>query len=144
MNNVLSVASYTANYSAENNYACSYLRLQLLLYFIQVQFIRETGKTCFDDRILAVDTGPWIRKIYENFWKYGALDIYQFDKEKYHQESISDNDKALINDVIENLSCYSTTALRKVVQHQSPWMDAYSKGNKTEITCESIRKYFCN
>lgn len=47
MYNVLDISRYIINYSNDCNYIISNLKLQKLLYFIQVYFLIEAKKTLF-------------------------------------------------------------------------------------------------
>ena len=53
MLDTLNVARYIINYSNQEKYGISNLRLQKLLYFVQAYYLISSGNPCFDDRIEA-------------------------------------------------------------------------------------------
>ena len=55
MYNVLEICSYIINYSNEKEYDISNLKLQKLLYFIQVYFLIKNDEPYFEERIEAWD-----------------------------------------------------------------------------------------
>lgn len=55
MYNVLEICSYIINYSNEKEYDISNLKLQKLLYFIQIYFLINNDEPCFEEKIEAWD-----------------------------------------------------------------------------------------
>ena len=53
-----------------------------------------------------------------------------------------DEDKALIDKVIDKFADYSATDLVSLTHRQSPWIDAYAPYQNNEITIKAIREYF--
>ena len=55
--NVLDVCRHVINYSNENDYGISNLKLQKVLYFIQAYFVtnKKDHAPCFDEKILQFD-----------------------------------------------------------------------------------------
>lgn len=156
--NVLDVCRYAINYSNENDYGISNLKLQKVLYFIQAYFLtnKKDHTPCFDEKIEAWDFGPVVPEAYHEYKQYGSGDIPSiesyilFDGDDiwnpkrvgYSDGIILDGDKALIDKVIDKFSEYSATDLVSLTHKQSPWIDAYVPYQNNEITIEAIREYF--
>ena len=73
----------------------------------------------------------------------GAMSNAQVDNEI--EESvpfIKDEDKVLIDKVIDKFADYSATDLVSLTHRQSPWIDAYAPHHNNEITIDAIREYF--
>lgn len=155
---VLYVCRHIINYSNKNDYGISNLKLQKVLYFIQAYFLitKKDHIPCFDEKIEAWNFGPVVLEAYTEYKQYGSGDIpiiksfIIFDKDnvwnskrvKFEDTEISDNDKSLIDKVIDKFADYSATDLVSLTQKQSPWIDAYIPYQNKEITIESMMEYF--
>lgn len=152
---VLDVSRYIINYSHKKDYGISNLKLQKVLYFVQAYFLIQTGHPCFKDKIEAWNFGPVVPKAYCEYKQYGCGDIpttksfIMIDKDniwnskrvEFDDIIISDDDKSLIDKVVDKFSEYSATDLVELSQHQTPWIDAISSQNN-EIKNDSIFEYF--
>lgn len=152
---VLDVSRYIINYSNLKDYGISNLKLQKILYFVQAYFLIQTSHPCFKEKIEAWDFGPVVPKAYCEYKQYGCGDIpttksfIMIDKDniwnskrvKFKEIAISDDDKSLIDKVVDKFSEYSATDLVELTQHQTPWIDAISS-QSNEIKNESIFEYF--
>lgn len=158
MYRVLDVCRYVINFSNKKDYGVSNLKLQKLLYFIQVYFLMNSKnhEPCFAEQIEAWDFGPVVPVAYHEYKQYGSTDIpyinsyIDFDENnpwnastiEYSEDCISDEDKQLIDDVINKLADYSATDLVTITHCQAPWMDAYVPYQNNIITIDSIEEYF--
>lgn len=158
MYNVLDVCRYVINYSNEQEYGISNLKLQKILYFIQAFFIicKINNEPCFYEKIEAWDFGPVVPEAYQEYKRYGSgniptvdfytqlneEDIWDSEVVNYDDSIIKDSDKNLINQVINKFADYSATNLVSITHNQNPWKDAYKKGENNEITTEAIKEYF--
>lgn len=156
--NVIDVCRHIINYSNDHDYGVSNLKLQKLLYFIQAYFLtnKKDNSPCFDEKIEAWDFGPVVPDAYHEYKQYGSGDIPSiesyilFDKENiWNSERVSfvdniikDEDKLLIDKVVDKFADYSATDLVSLTHRQSPWIDAYVPHHNNEITIDSIREYF--
>ena len=142
---VLDVCQYVINYSNEKDYGISNLKLQKILYFIQAYFlISKPSRCCFEDRIEAWDFGPVVPKAYRKYKQFGSSDIPRvIDFENTNNNSyITNEDKNLINTVIDKFADFSATDLVGLTHNQSPWIDAYIPHMNREITTDAIKEYF--
>lgn len=156
--NVLDVCRHVINYSEEKDYGISNLKLQKILYFIQAYFLLEKKDhtPCFNERIEAWDFGPVVPEAYQEYKQFGSCDIPAIDsymvidkddiwnsyRVQYHDDIIKDNDKELIDKVIDKFADYSATDLVTLTHRQAPWKDAYEPHANNEITLDAIRGYF--
>ena len=156
MYNVLDVCRHVINYSNNQDYGISNLKLQKVLYFIQAYFLISTPEACFVEQIEAWDFGPIVPEVYNEYKQYGSGDIpyitsyIQFDEEDiwnsaridFSDNIISDDDKKLIDMVVDKFSEYSATDLVTLTHRQAPWKYAYVRGMNNAIKNESIKEYF--
>ena len=156
--NVLDVCRHIINYSNEHDYGISNLKLQKVLYFAQAYFLLEmNGRTaCFDAKIEAWDFGPVVPEAYREYKQYGSGDIptiesyIVFDENdicnsrrvEFEDTAITDEDKVLIEKVVDKFADYSATDLVSLTHRQSPWIDAYVPYQNNEITIDAIKAYF--
>lgn len=158
---ILDVCRYIINYSNEQKYLITNLRLQKLLYFIQAYFIAsaDSTKVCFESRIEAWDFGPVVPEAYKEYERFANSQIPKiesyivYDKKDLlggiHREYYSDimfdkDDKARIQYVVDMFSQCHNATLVEISQKQDPWINAYNVHKYSEITVESMRKYFIN
>lgn len=155
---VLDVCRHVINYSNEHDYGVSNLKLQKVLYFIQAYFLtkKKDHTPCFDGKIEAWDFGPVVPEAYLEYKQYGSGDIptiesfIMFDKDnvwnskrvKFEDTTISDDDKSIIDKIIDKFADYSATDLVSLTQKQLPWIDAYIPYQNKEIKIGSIMEYF--
>ena len=153
MYSALDVARYVVNYANKNDMIVSNLKLQKILYFIQMQFlINNPNRPCFDDDIEAWAFGPVVPKVYREFKRYGSLSIppieYYYDtsngiwnleKKRYHT-TLQPEDRAVVDEVINMCDEYSASDLVSITHKQTPWINARNKRNQT-ITVDSILNF---
>lgn len=156
--NTLDIARYVIKYSNDRDYGISNLKLQKILYFIQAYFLIQANSPCFREPIEAWDFGPVVPDVYKQYKAYGGTDIptmksyISFDGDdiwkskriRFNKINIKDEDKILINKVVDKFSEYSATDLVTLTQHQTPWIDAFSLGKNNEISLDAIKDYFSN
>lgn len=157
--NVLDICRYVIGYSNDKDYGISNLKLQKILYFIQAYFLisKPNNAPCFKEKIEAWDFGPVVAEAYHQYKQYGSCDIpnvtsyIELDKNniwntkriEFTPPNIANDDKKLINAVIDKFKNYSATDLVTITHHQDPWCNAYNpKYPHNEITPEAIRTYF--
>ena len=156
--NALDIARYVIKYSNNRDYGVSNLKLQKILYFIQAYFLIQTNHPCFKEPIEAWDFGPVVPDVYKQYKMYASADIptmesyIDFDgndiwkskRIRFNKINIKDEDKILINKVIDKFSEYSATDLVMLTQRQTPWIDAFSSGKNNKISLDAIKDYFSN
>lgn len=100
--------------------------------------------------------GPVVPAVYHEFKQYGSgnipsitsyivfdpKDVWNSYREKYNPNIISEQDKKIINKVVDTFSEYSATDLVDLTHRQAPWREAYRKYQNNEITQDSIKRYF--
>ena len=137
------IAKYIIWHEWEAKRPVSNLRLQKLLYFVQVLCICLDGSPLFKDKIYGWDCGPVVPEIYEKYRKYGSMIIQ--DVEDCSNAPIFKTDKEHIDLMLEECASKSNTELLNITLNQLPWRMANAgyTANR-EITVDSMKKYFNN
>ena len=154
MYKALDVARYIINYANDNNIIISNLKLQKILYFVQLEFLlRNKNQPCFSDAIEAWDFGPVVPCVYHEFKIYGAFPIpkisYVYNmgsnflniKREDYSSTISIKDKSVIEDVVNECDRFSASQLVDITHNQTPWKRAYAFGKNSVISVDWLRDF---
>lgn len=156
--NALDVAQYVINYAIEQGKPVSNLKLQKILYYIQAAFLVEKGVPCFKEQILNWRHGPVVKEVYDEYKDYANNEISDIQKgyykllldknnlkfvtkfEEFEQSKISEEDKKLINKVIDSYLNIDAWELVRRTHLEDPWgKESERNGN---ISTDSIKNYF--
>ena len=89
------VAQYIINKCSIEERPISNLKLQKLLYFVWIEYRKNTGKKLFDDKIYAWQFGPVVPEVYYDYCAYGGMDIdRRYDSSKI---GIAEADAAVLD-----------------------------------------------
>lgn len=156
MYKAIDIAQYIINHALDTEKNISNLKLQKLLYYIQAAFLVEKNEPCFEENIMNWKHGPVVEEVYYQFKNYSnrnineyqkGYSIYEFDDDynyvkrdiPFDENIIDDDDKSMINNIIDNLLGYSAWTLVEKTHEEDPW-------RKTDrfdvISNESIYDYF--
>ena len=69
----------------------------------------------------------------ESYISFDGDDVWKSKRVRFNKVNIKDEDKILINKVVDKFSEYSATDLVTLTQHQTPWIDAFSLGKTTKF-----------
>ena len=93
------------------------LKLQKLLYYAQGISIKYTGKTLFNEKIVAWKHGPVVKEVYDVYKKFGREPI----KEDIESISINGDVEVILKDVYEEYGQFSAGKLVDMTHNESPW-----------------------
>lgn len=134
------IAKYTIGYEASRGRRVNNLRLQKLLYFIQVKVLTTLSCPCFYDDIEAWDFGPVVPTVYRGYKVFGGASIPCLDQ----LEAVTIDNPEMrdaINAILDECARYTTSRLVEITQGQEPWESAYRRFDN-RITTKSIQQYF--
>lgn len=139
-NDVEDVAEFILNaYHDAGNYYITNYRLNMILYFIQAEFMVSRNRPCFQDEIIAKQFGPIVQRIFDRYCMYAASPIQTIR----YKNNIHLIDEGLIKGIINECDKYSTSDLATAIHKQRPYIDAINSESKI-ITNESLRIFFGN
>lgn len=129
------------------------LKMQKMVYFAYVEYLKITHEDLFLDRIEAWPMGPVIVNLYHELKKFGSLPIDDSfvcdikDTDSFLAKFKPDT-KKILDSVYEKYIVLSPFELVAITHAQEPWINArkgLSPGDKSdkEITKDEILAYDC-
>ena len=125
------------------------LMLQKLLYFIQGIYSALYGRPIFTEDCRAWVHGPVYNSVYNLFkeFKYNPIDDARFALLKGTEEALTDDEKRVIDIVVNTFGMYGGKVLERITHNEAPWMDArkgYGDGIPSSelLPKERIMEYF--
>lgn len=125
------------------------LMLQKLLYFIQGIYSALSGKPIFAEDCRAWVHGPVYPEVYDLFrdFKYNPIDDARFALLKGAGDVLADDERRVIDLVVNTFGLYGGKVLEKITHNEDPWREA-RKGYGDSIPSseilpkEQIKKYY--
>ena len=125
------------------------LMLQKLLYTVQGIYLALYDKPVFREDCRAWIHGPVYPEVYSLFreFKYNPIEDARFALLEGAESSLKDDEKKVINLVVNTFGMYSAKALERITHNEAPWKDArkgYGDGIRSNeiISKESMKEYF--
>lgn len=140
MYSAIDVAKYIIKKCNNLGRTISNLKLQKILYFVQAEFLVSQNTPCFREHIEAWDFGPVIPDVYHRYKVYGSASIPIICDENFCP--FNNDDKILVDEIIEQCSKYAASTLVEITHRQSPWREAYRQYCGAVISNDSIKAFF--
>ena len=142
-----------AAYILKKHGSMSHLKLQKLVFYVQAYHLAYFNADLISDEFEAWVHGPVSRKLYESLNTENALysDVFYEEKndspDTIFNESLTNDQLQLIDDVLEELSPLTTLQLENMVHSEMPWKTAregYSTVDKCHVIIEKeiIRTFY--
>ncbi len=139
----------TISYIFEKTGEITPLALQKILYYIQGIFMVNYDRPLFGEDCQAWLHGPVYEEVYNMFkgFKYNPIEDKRFVIFRDRFQMLSDEEKKVIDMVLNSFGMYSGKTLERITHKEAPWADAYDDNNvcgytNELITKEAIRNYF--
>ena len=139
----------TISYIFEKTGEITPLALQKILYYIQGIFMVNYDRPLFSEECKAWVHGPVYEEVYDMFkgFKYNPIEDKRFVIFKDRFQMLTDEEKEVIDMVLNSFGMYSGKTLERITHKESPWADAYDGDNvcgytNEPITKGAIREYF--
>lgn len=125
------------------------LMLQKLLYFIQGIHSVLYGRPIFTEDCRAWIHGPVYPEVYDLFrdFKYNPIDDARFALVEGSTDALTDNEKNVIDLVVNTFGMYGGKVLEKITHNEDPWKEARKGYDDTIpssvlLSKERIMKYY--
>ena len=138
-----SIAKYIVSYCIKNNNPVTNLKLQKMIYFIWVDYYKQTRKTLFDDNFYAWQLGPVVPSVYFNYCSYGGLPIIPLFDNHLPDIILTTDLQSTLPDIIDKYMPLSArTLVDKTHADGTPWSIVFDngRGNRSEIPFSLIRE----
>lgn len=137
------ISLYNSSASYENRIVMTCKRLQKLLYFSDIEFMKQNnGKSMFADDFYAWPSGPIIPSIYNKFMKYQIGEMRPVEGTYL---VIASNMKQAIDNVLMNTQSIDTLDLINYSHiHGGPWSHAYDADDVDHEQIISKKKKWLN
>lgn len=138
----LDVAEYASTIIARNS---TYMKLQKIVYYAQVESLVHYSRPLFGEKILAWRGGPVVRELFEKHQGFKVLNNINLG----NASKLSMEQKACVNWAVEKYGNLDGDTLSHLTHIESPWNDA-RKGlapnapSDAEITPKSMMDYYSN
>ncbi|MBU1018901.1 MAG: type II toxin-antitoxin system antitoxin SocA domain-containing protein [Patescibacteria group bacterium] len=117
-------------------YDISKLKLQKLLYYVQLEHLGRFSSPIIENKFQAWEYGPVYPAVYRKFKK---LSIISPEDCGGDASSLSKKQKTLIRNVAEKYARYSAWQLKEMTHAEIPWLNAWKKGKNSVISLEDMR-----
>lgn len=129
---VKTIAEYVIYYCDKHFNGVSNLRLQKLLYFLQVHFLINVGYALFQEQIVAASFGPIVPIVYKKYAMFGREEIvrgycsWEDDNDFVDIACILSDDKKEINYVLRKAEKIPTVELVRLSTNNAAYNTAYN------------------
>jgi uncharacterized phage-associated protein len=134
------IAKYIITRCQKNNNPISNLQLQKMLYFLWIDYYRETEERLFEDIICAWQWGPVVRDVYFEYCSRAADKIY----EEYDTDLNPELRRFLDDKILRYAKENPFNLVNKSQLPGLPWERLYGKNKLNEIPFEDIEEYALN
>ena len=133
------IAKYIINREQDEARCINAIRLQKLLYFVQVKFIVETNESCFYDNIEAWSCGAVVTSVYNQYAAFAGFDITERQDVNV---TIDEKTSERIDDILDFCARYPTYQLSEIIKNQTPYQKAMNNYFSNIITVNSIKQHY--
>ena len=137
--NVFDIAEYIIYNENKHNRRINNIRLQKLLYFVQLFYCAETDELLFDSEMTAWQYGPAVPIIWYKYLHYGSDIIYP--ETNTYNININTDILDFIDEVLFECASKRNTDLINISCSHSLWKDAYINQHSNIITEYAIKKF---
>lgn len=113
------------------------LKLQKILYFVQVRSLIKLNKPLFEQDIQAWQYGPVVSEVYDVYKQYRRRPIVL----KQDSSHLPPEVKAFLQDVWYLFGGYSVGKLVRMTHNDTPWQDAIQRKHKV-ISQKELKTYY--
>ncbi len=119
MYDAMIIARYVVDYFTKEGSPITNLKLQKILYYLQVDSLIENGIGIFNEDVVAWRFGPVVESVYQEFRINGSFEIE--DEYPGIADYIEDIHKESINELLERSMDYSAIELVRKTHEDVPW-----------------------
>lgn len=137
------VAGLIVSRCRRRKYPLTLTKLQAMLLFVQMQFIKETGKVCFNEIIYAGKDGPMISAINDRVAKKSSGPVTQEVLEKLFPtiHRMERGEMEILSRTVDSAGLLSEQTLIEMILKQQPFKNGLASESK-RILPDEINAFF--
>lgn len=138
--NSVELAKYIVCKMEERGEKINHLKLQKLLYYVQAWHLVYSDEPIIDEEFEAWLHGPVLRSVW-NFYREFSIMLDILPCMEY-EVNLTKEQEEIISDVLDEYGNKSGYYLECLTHEEKPWREARRKGENTQISKESIKKFY--
>jgi len=124
----------------DESYELTNLKLQKLLYYVQMEYIGQTGQELFENKFVAWEHGPVYPDVYHKFKESGQFGIEPEDV--IPPTNLSKNEERVIDTVLWELGNATAWELRDLTHEETPWKKRHQYKKNNPITVDDLKGFY--
>lgn len=145
MYTALNIASSVIEKYQQQGKGISNLKLQKVLYYIQMECLQQCGELAFVDEIEAWRHGPVVRSVYSRYKRYIANEIRPDDSVvQDNKRCLSAEIEKVVDDIVVRTLAIDPWGLVDMTHETIPWIDNYRSSYNNVIPKEDLQKGIVN
>lgn len=144
MSSAKDVASLILTLCEERGIGVSNLKLQKLMYYTQGYHLAVSGKTLFEDDLMAWEHGPVVPSVWLEYRDNGSS--YITPLKDMDITSFSDASIGVVNYVLDTFGQMGAWSLRERTHSEEPWLNHYDQEkdrvDNCVITTDEVDRFF--
>lgn len=133
------IADIVINLYQEKNKEITNLKLQKVLYYIQLAYLKQEGKPLIDEDFEAWRHGPVIPSLYDKFKIYVSDSIKATSK--LNITKLTKSEREVVEDIVERTLTKDEWELVNDTQQTQPWAENYICGYSIVIPKSEMKNY---
>ena len=134
------LAKYIVCKMAERGENINHLKLQKLLYYVQVWHLVYSDEPLIDEDFEAWLHGPVLRSVW-NYYRTFSIMLDTLPCKEYKLKLTKEQEE-IIADVLDEYGSKSGYYLECLTHEESPWQEARRQGENTKISKEAIKEFY--
>lgn len=135
----LELAAHIINRSMDLGAPVTNLKLQKMLYVLEIKSLVHSGKSLIDESFEAQQYGPFLKNVYDKYSYFAACDINVRQEVK---EKLPNNQKnAILNDIDDMAHVSGWDLVVLSMQPNTPWAKVFKENETREIPKELMADY---
>ena len=135
----LDLAAHIINRSMDLGAPVTNLKLQKMLYVLEIKSLVHYGKSLIDENFEAQDYGPFLKNVYDKYSYFAACDINV--RQEVKEKLPGDQKNAILNDIddMAHISGWDLVVLS--MQPNTPWAKTFKENETREIPKQLMADY---
>ncbi len=122
--NAIDLSSYILDTTSKSELEITQMQLQKLLFLIELESFKRTGKSLIDENFSSFEHGPVIKALYPYVAEKGSSPLKPFIENVVLKD---DSTKTIVDYIINKYAKYSASYLRNYTRHFYSWKNHFQE-----------------